>query len=65
LVDAVGELGVAVEAVDQEDTAVLVEGAGDPDRQGDGEAEVKAVAEDGFVHGGGYVFFKTFSKNRK
>jgi hypothetical protein len=51
VVDAVGELGIAVEGIHEKDTAVFMEGPGDPDGGGDGDGEVEAVGEDGVIHG--------------
>ena len=43
VVDGVCELFVAVEGVDEEDPSVLVQGAGDPDCEGDTDGEVAEV----------------------
>ena len=50
VVHAVGQLLVAVEALDEEDAATFVKGPGDPNGEGDGEGQVEALGEDGFVH---------------
>src|ERR1051325_1826959 len=51
VVDGVGERFVAVEDVDEEDAAVFVEGAGDPDGQGDADGEVNQVCAYWDCHG--------------
>ena len=43
VIDGVGEFFVTVEGVDEEDSAVFVEGASDPDGEGDADGEVAEV----------------------
>ena len=46
VIDGVGEGFVAVEDVDEEDSSVFVEGASDPDGQGDADGQVNQVTLD-------------------
>lgn len=55
MVDTIGELFVAVEAVHEENATTLVQRACDPDGERNGNAEIDAVGDDGLrdgiVHG--------------
>ncbi len=59
VVHAVGELFVAVKTIHKKDTTAFVQRACDPDREGDGDAEIDAVGDDclmgGVVHGVGFL----------
>ncbi len=50
MVHGVGEGLVAVKCVDEEDAAVFVEGAGDPNGDGDRNEEVGGVRVDDDIH---------------
>ncbi len=62
MVDTIGELFVAVEAVHEENATTLVQRACDPDGERNGNAEIDAVGDDslrdGIVHG--VYFFLVF-----
>jgi hypothetical protein len=50
VIDGIGQLLVPKEAVDKEDASVFVEGAGDPDGEGDTDGEVGEISGDEPVH---------------
>ncbi len=64
VVDGVGHGLVAAKGLHEEDAAVAMERARDPNGQGDADDEVNKVAEDGDVHGGVGCVDCCFSKNR-
>ena len=45
MVDAVSEFFTALAAIDQKDAAVFVKGAGDPDRERQGDDEIESVSQ--------------------
>ena len=51
VIDGVGEGFIAVKDVDEEDPSVFVEGASDPDGQGDTDSEVNQVCAYSDCHG--------------
>ena len=51
VIDRIGEGFVAVEDVDEKDAAIFVEGAGDPDGQGDADSQVNHVCAYSDCHG--------------
>ena len=51
VVYGVGHVFASAEGLDEEDTAVAMQGAGDPDGERDAQREIDDVAKDGNIHG--------------
>ena len=56
MVDAVGHVFVIAKALHEENTAILVQGLGDPDGQRNSDEEVEGVGEDEWIHCFGVLF---------
>ena len=51
MVNAVGEVFAALAAIDQENPAVFMKGAGHPDRERQGDDKIEGVSEKNWIHG--------------
>ncbi len=61
MIDRVGQRLIAVKGIDKEETAILVQRAGDPDGEGHADEEIKNVGDDNVDHGFVSFCFCVFS----
>ena len=64
MINRIGERGVAVETVEEKDPSIFVEGASDPDGEGDGESEIEEIGEEQPKHNQPFVRIVSFCPDR-